>query len=145
MPNQPATPSRNIRVADETWEAAKAAAGQIDTTVSAVVVDHLTRFTGARRAWVEPVRITGPHQRTVAELIIDLQDPDAEGRDGYVAHEFRDTYDPELADMDKALLDLGWERLTSWRVESAHADPYYVCAVRRTEPLPHLGNAREPR
>lgn len=45
MPNQPKTPARAVRVPDDLWDAAKAKADAEATTVSAVIVAALKRFT----------------------------------------------------------------------------------------------------
>lgn len=44
-PNQPKTPTRNIRISDELWAAARAKADREQTTVTAVVI-------AALEAWV---------------------------------------------------------------------------------------------
>lgn len=48
MPNAPRTPARNIRVADVVWQAAQAKAATEGTTVAAVVVAALERYTGVQ-------------------------------------------------------------------------------------------------
>lgn len=45
-PNQPKTPSRNIRVPDDLWEAAKARTTEDGTTVTAVVNAALRAYLG---------------------------------------------------------------------------------------------------
>ena len=44
MPNQPATPTRSIRIPDEIWESAVAKAHAEGTTVTEVVIKALERF-----------------------------------------------------------------------------------------------------
>jgi predicted HicB family RNase H-like nuclease len=44
VPNQPATPTRSIRVPDELWEAAKRKAADNDESVTAVIIRALTRY-----------------------------------------------------------------------------------------------------
>lgn len=48
MPNQPRPENRHrmVRVEDTLWEAAKARAAELDTTVSAVIRAYLREFTG---------------------------------------------------------------------------------------------------
>lgn len=48
MPNQPRTPSRNVRVHDDVWNAARAKAQREGTTVTDVVVARLERWTGVK-------------------------------------------------------------------------------------------------
>lgn len=40
----PATPLRNVRVPDDLWAAAQRRAAEDDTTVSAVIVEHLEQY-----------------------------------------------------------------------------------------------------
>ena len=51
MPNKPRPENRHrmVRVEDELWEAAKEAAAQEGTTVSAVIRDALKRYVNKRR------------------------------------------------------------------------------------------------
>ena len=44
MPNQPKTPSRNVRVSDELWTAAQAKAAERDETVADVIRRALERY-----------------------------------------------------------------------------------------------------
>lgn len=44
MPNQPATPTRTIRVSDELWEAVQRAAADNGETVTDVIVRALQRY-----------------------------------------------------------------------------------------------------
>ena len=44
MPNQPKTPSRNVRVPDDLWHAAQAKAAERGETVSDVVRRALERY-----------------------------------------------------------------------------------------------------
>ena len=44
MPNQPATPNRTVRIANELWEAALAKAAAEGITVTDVIRDALERF-----------------------------------------------------------------------------------------------------
>lgn len=44
VPNQPATPSRAVRVPDELWEAAKRVAADRGETVTAVIIRALERY-----------------------------------------------------------------------------------------------------
>lgn len=46
MPNQPRTPSRNVRVHDDVWEAAKARAAREGTDVSKAIVAFLEEYGG---------------------------------------------------------------------------------------------------
>lgn len=47
MPNQPKTPVRNVRVAEDLWRDAQRKAADEGTTVSAVVVEALRRYTSS--------------------------------------------------------------------------------------------------
>jgi len=44
VPNQPATPTRTIRVPDELWQAAKRAANDNGETVTDVIIRALKRY-----------------------------------------------------------------------------------------------------
>lgn len=44
MPNQPKTPTRTIRVAEDIWTAARAKATALDITLTSVIVDRLVEF-----------------------------------------------------------------------------------------------------
>lgn len=44
MPNQPATPTRTVRVPDELWQAAKRAAVDSGETVTDVIIRALIRY-----------------------------------------------------------------------------------------------------
>jgi predicted transcriptional regulator len=44
VPNQPATPGRNVRVPDELWEAAQEIACDRDETVTDVILRALRRY-----------------------------------------------------------------------------------------------------
>lgn len=44
MPNQPATPNRTIRIADEIWLPAVEKAHDEGTTVTEVIIEALKRF-----------------------------------------------------------------------------------------------------
>ena len=44
MPNAPKTPSRNVRISDELWQAAKAAAADRGETVTDVIVRALEQY-----------------------------------------------------------------------------------------------------
>lgn len=44
MPNQPATPTRSVRVPDELWQAALRVAKDRDETVTDVIIRALTRY-----------------------------------------------------------------------------------------------------
>lgn len=48
MPNQPKTPTRNVRVGDELWQAAKARAAERGETVTDVLVRALKRYVRQR-------------------------------------------------------------------------------------------------
>ncbi len=48
VPNQPKTPSRNVRVDDDLWEAAKKATVADKTTISDVVRDALRDYLAKR-------------------------------------------------------------------------------------------------
>lgn len=49
MPNAPKTPSRNVRVSDNLWQAAQVKAAQNGETVSGVVRRALERYIGPTR------------------------------------------------------------------------------------------------
>jgi hypothetical protein len=53
MPNQPKTPIRTFRVADDLWDEVKALAAANDTTVSEVVRDALTLYVSTY--WRDPL------------------------------------------------------------------------------------------
>ncbi|HJR88891.1 MAG TPA: hypothetical protein VJ782_01865 [Aeromicrobium sp.] len=44
MPNQPATPTRSVRVPDDLWQAVKRAAADQGETVTDVIVRALMRY-----------------------------------------------------------------------------------------------------
>lgn len=44
MPNQPATPTRTVRVPDELWQAAMRVAHDRGETVTAVIIRALVRY-----------------------------------------------------------------------------------------------------
>lgn len=62
MPNAPRTTSRNVRVHDDVWAAAKARAEAEGTTVSAEVVRFLERYSRTKTP-VEERRKPGPKPR----------------------------------------------------------------------------------
>ena len=43
-PNQPATPTRSVRIPDELWEAAKRVASDRGETVTSVIIRALVRY-----------------------------------------------------------------------------------------------------
>jgi len=44
VPNQPATPTRSVRIPDELWEASKRAAHDSGETVTDVIIRALKRY-----------------------------------------------------------------------------------------------------
>lgn len=48
MPNAPRTPSRNVRVHDDVWAAAKVKTAAEGTDVTAVIVAFLEDYTGVK-------------------------------------------------------------------------------------------------
>lgn len=70
-----ATPLRNVRVPDDVWQAAQAAAAANGTTVSAVIVDRLERYV-ARQRRQQPVRCEHEHDHGRAHpLSVDCVAP----------------------------------------------------------------------
>lgn len=49
MPNQPKTPARSVRIADDIWKAAQARAAAEGTTVTAVIVAAVRRYAKGHR------------------------------------------------------------------------------------------------
>lgn len=48
MPNQPKTPSRNVRIPDDLWEQAKAVAAEREETLTEVILRALRRYVKGR-------------------------------------------------------------------------------------------------
>lgn len=48
MPNQPKTPSRNVRVPDALWDAAREKAKERDETLTEVILRALRRYVKGR-------------------------------------------------------------------------------------------------
>lgn len=51
MPNQPATPNRNVRISDELWDLVKRVAADDGVTATDVVIRSLKRTVRERYPW----------------------------------------------------------------------------------------------